>query len=176
MTAAAAFASISGSSDDLQQVVAVCESMRDYCLIGGLAINCHVEPVYTMDADFALAAAHLDPVRQRLEAIGFTVEDHPHSLNALRAGSQLRIQFTKDARYAGFPSRAEVRETLGLRLRVASLPDLVQAKTWAWSDPNRRLSKRKKDELDLIRIAEKFPQFVGQLPEAIRSQLGGNRP
>ena len=175
MTAADAFESISSSGDDLQQVVTVCESMRDYCLIGGLAINCHVEPVYTMDADFALAPAHLDPVRRRLEAIGFTVEDHPHSLNALRAGSQLRIQFTKDARYAGFPARAEVRETLGLRLRVASLPDLVQAKVWAWIDPNRRLSKRKKDELDLIRIAEKYPQFIAGLPETIRRQFGENR-
>ena len=129
-----------------------------------------------MDADFALAASHLAPIRQRLEALGFAVEDHPHSLNALRAGSQLRIQFTKDARYADFPVRAEVRETLGVRLRVASLPDLVRAKIWAWSDPNRRLSKRKKDELDLIRIAEKYPQFIEQMPEAIRNQLGGNRP
>ncbi len=174
MTASDAFESISGSGDDFQQVVAVCESLRDYCLIGGLAINCHVEPVYTMDADFALAAAQLVPVRQRLEALGFAVEDLSHTLNALRAGSQLRIQFTKDARYADFPSRAETRETLGVRLRVASLADLVQAKTWAWSDPTRRLSKRKKDELDLIRIAEKYPQFTERMPEAIRRQLGGN--
>ena len=172
MTAAFTFNSISGGGDDLQQVVAACEALGDYCLIGGLAINCYVEPVYTMDADFALAAAHLEPLRQQLVALAFQVEDHPHSLNALRAGSQLHIQFTKDARYAGFPARAELRETLGLRLRVAALPDLVQAKTWAWSDPQRRLSKRKKDELDLIRIAENFPQFLPQLPDAIRRQLG----
>ncbi len=171
MTAAKAFESISGSGDDLQQVVAVCDALRDYCLIGGLAVNCYVEPVYTMDADFALATAHLDTVKQRLAALGFKVEDHPHSLNALRPGSQLSIQFTKDSRYADFHARAEIRETLGLRLRVASLADLVQAKVWAWSDPKRRLSKRKKDELDLIRVAEKFPQFIPQLPEAIRRQL-----
>jgi hypothetical protein len=171
VTASAAFESVSGSGDDLKQVVAVCESLRDYCLIGGLAINCHVEPVYTMDADFALAAAHLGAVKQRLMELGFKVEDQEHSLNAIRPGSQLRIQFTKDPRYAAFSERAEVRETLGLRLRVASLADLVQAKSWAWSDPRRRLSKRKKDELDLIRIAEKFPQFIAQLPEAIRRQM-----
>jgi hypothetical protein len=171
VTAAKAFEFISGSGDDLQQVVAVCEALRDYCLIGGLAINCYVEPVYTMDADFALAATHLDTVKQRLATLGFKVEDHEHSIYALRPGSQLSIQFTKDARYADFPARAEVRETLGLRLRVASLADLVQAKIWAWSDPQRRLSKRKKDELDLIRVAEKYPQFIPQLPEAIRRQL-----
>jgi hypothetical protein len=172
MTASTAFGAISGSSDDFQQVVALCESLPDYCLIGGLAINCYVEPVYTMDADFVLAAAHLDPVRPRLTALGFEVEDHPHSLNALRPGSQLRIQFTKDRRYADFPSRAEVRETLGVHLRVAALPDLLRAKIWAWSDPEHRLSKRKKDELDLIRIAEKYPQFVSQLPKELCGQLG----
>jgi hypothetical protein len=172
MTASAAFDSISGSGDDFQQVVALCESLRDYCLIGGLAINCYVEPVYTMDADFALAAAHLDSLKQRLAALGFKVEDHPHSLNATRSGSQLSIQFTKDERYAGFPARAEIRQTLGVRLRVACLADLVQAKIWAWSDPQRRLSKRKKDELDLIRVAEKYPEFAARLPDAIRRQLG----
>lgn len=171
MTASAAFESVSGSGDDLKRVVAVCESLRDYCLIGGLAINCYVEPVYTMDADFALAAAHLDTVRQRLLKLGFKVEDHEHSLNAIRSGSQLQIRFTKDPRYTAFPARAELRETIGLRLRVAALPDLVQAKIWAWNDPQRRLSKRKKDELDLIRIAEKYPQFVSQLPELIRREL-----
>jgi hypothetical protein len=56
-------------------------------------------------------------------------------------------------------------------LRVASLADLVQAKIWAWSDPQRRLSKRKKDELDLIRIAEKYPAFLQQLPGPLREQL-----
>lgn len=171
MTAAKAFESISGSGDDLQQVVAVFNALHDYCLTGGLAINCHVEPVYTMDAGFALAAAHLDVVKRWLGAIGFRVEDHEPSLNALRPGSQLSIQFTKDARHAEFPSRAEVRETLGLRLRVAALAGLVPAKIWAWSDPKRRLSKRKKDEPDLIRVVEKYPRFIPQLPEAIQRQL-----
>lgn len=171
MTAAAAFEHISGSGDDFQQVAALCESLGDYCLIGGLAINCYLEPIYTMDADFAVSATHLAVLGGRLRALGFTIEDQPHSLNALRPDSQLRIQFTKDERYAGFPARAELRETLGVRLRVASLPDLVQAKIWAWTDPQRRLSKRKKDELDLIRIAESHPQFTSQLPEAIRRQL-----
>ena len=172
MTANFAFSSISGSDDDFQRVVTLCESLRDYCLIGGLAVNCYVEPVYTMDADFALAGAHQAAVRRELARLGFELEEHPHSLNATRPGSQLRIQFTRDERYADFSARAEVRETLGVRLRVASLPDLVRAKIWAWSDPERRLSKRKKDELDLIRIAEKHPQYLAQLPEPIRLQLG----
>lgn len=62
-------------------------------------------------------------------------------------------------------------ETLGVRLRVACLEDLVQAKIWEWSDPRRRLSKRKKDELDLIRIAESYPEFLPTLPASIRVLL-----
>lgn len=171
MTAAHAFQAISGSGDDLRQVVAVCAALRDYCLIGVVAINCYVEPVYTMDADFTMAVAHLEPIRKELLGLGFKVEDHLHSFRAIRPDSQFHIQFTKDARYADFPKLAEVRETLDLRLHVAALPNLVQAKIWAWSDSQRRLSKRKNDELDLIRIAEKFPQFTAQMPEAIRPQL-----
>jgi hypothetical protein len=171
MTAPEAFSSISASGDDFGQVVSLCEALGDYCLIGGLAINAYVEPVYTMDADFVLAAAQLPAAEQALIEAGFTVENFPHSMNALRPGSQLRIQFTRDSRYAGFPSRAERREVLGRPLHVGALADLVQAKIWAWSDPQRRLSKRKKDELDLIRIAEKYPAFVQQLPGPLREQL-----
>jgi hypothetical protein len=50
------------------------------CLIGGLAINHYVEPVVTLDADFALAASGgvADALQRRL-----SVEEFPHSLNAL---------------------------------------------------------------------------------------------
>jgi hypothetical protein len=172
MTDGEAFTTITGSGDDFAQVVALCEQLGDYCLIGGLAINAYVEPVYTMDADFVLTAGHLVRARASLDQAGFRLEEFPHSLNALRAGSQLRIQFTKDPRYAEFPKRAEQRQVLGRMLRVACLDDLFQGKLWAWSDPERRVTKRKKDELDLMRIAEKFPQFVPQLPAEIRRQLG----
>ncbi len=93
------FTAIAGSGDDFAQVVALCEQLGDYCLIGGLAINAYVEPVYTMDADFVLTSGQLPPAEAALRAAGFVLEDFPHSLIALRPGSQLRIQFTKDLRY-----------------------------------------------------------------------------
>jgi hypothetical protein len=37
----------------------MCEGSGPYCLIGGLAVNCYVEPVYTLDADFVVMAAGL---------------------------------------------------------------------------------------------------------------------
>jgi hypothetical protein len=48
------------------------------------------------------------------------------------------------------------------------LENVVRGKIW---DPTRRLSKRKKDELDLIRIAEKYPELRTMMPPAISNQL-----
>ena len=48
--------------------------------------------------------------------------------------------------------------------------DVVQGKLWAYSDPRRRLSKRKKDELDLIRPAEKYPELKASYPSELRDQ------
>ena len=60
---------------------------------------------------------------------------------------------------------------LGCEAKVAALRDLVTGKVMAWSDPQRRLSKRKKDEADLIRLAEDYPEIRPQLPESLRRQL-----
>ena len=48
---------------------------------------------------------------------------------------------------------------LGIRAKIACLEDVTQGKLRAYSDPRRHLSKRKKDELDLIRLAEDHPQL-----------------
>jgi hypothetical protein len=133
-------------------------------LIGGLAVNCYVEPVYTLDADFVFGAAGLASLTAGLSNEGFKVEEHAHSVNATAQGSQLRIQFTTDDRYQVFIARATDAEVLGVRVRVACLEDVTQGKLWAYSDPNRRLSKRKKDELDLIRLAEAYPNLKSGYP------------
>lgn len=59
-------------------------------------------------------------------------------------------------------------------LVVAALPDLVAAKIDAWSEPRRRPNKRRKDELDLLRLAEAHPDVVDALlpiPLLGRAQL-----
>ena len=60
---------------------------------------------------------------------------------------------------------------LGIRVRVASLRDVTQGKLWAFGDPHRRLSKRKKDELDLIRLAEVHPELREMYPRELREQI-----
>ena len=60
---------------------------------------------------------------------------------------------------------------LGIRVKVACREDVTQGKLWAYGDPHRRLSKRKKDELDLIRLAEAYPELKSRYPSELREQL-----
>jgi hypothetical protein len=160
-----------GGATDFCDVVRLCKSLGPYCLIGGLAVNCYVEPVYTLDADLVLVPGALSELPSRLQAAGFAVETFPHSINGQRGSSQLRIQFTTDPRYGEFPARAREFVVLGETVAVASLEDVFQGKLWAWFDPARRLTKRKKDELDLLRLAESYPILRASLPPDIRNLL-----
>ena len=174
MTAQEAFnAASKGGFNDLEAVLALCRKHGGYCVIGGLAVNTYVRPVFTMDADFVIATDKLPVIRADLVAAGFALHDEEWSLNAQMPGSELRIQFTKDARYQPFPAAAVPAKVLGCDALVASLRDLVTGKILAWSDPKRRLSKRKKDETDLIRLAEDYPDVRPQLPDELRRQLPG---
>lgn len=169
MTDKDAFELISqGGATDFAKTIAVCSATGPYCMIGGLAVNCYVEPVYTMDADIVISSPSLDSVRTQLQASGFSLEEFPHSLNAQMPGSALRIQFTKDPRYQAFVARATDKKVLGVSVKVAALEDLVQGKVWAWEDSTRRLSKRQKDQADLVRIAETFPEVRKLLPKPLQ--------
>jgi hypothetical protein len=144
-----------GGATDFHRLIDVCESFGPYCLIGDLAVNCHVEPVYTLDADVVVTPSHLPKLTAHFKA----------------PESDLRIQFTTDERYQAFPARATEAEVLGVRVKVARLEDVTRGKLWAYSDPQRRLSKRKKDELDLIRLAEAYPELKSSYPAELRAQL-----
>ncbi|MGH9815251.1 MAG: hypothetical protein ACRD5F_12280 [Candidatus Acidiferrales bacterium] len=170
-----------GGASDFARVVEICRRLGPYCLVGGLAVNCYVEPVYTLDADFVLVAARMEHLKQELLQMGFSVDEFPHSLNARAPESELRIQFTRDARYQPFLGRAQEKEVLGVRVSVAKLEDLVQGKLWAFLDPERRLTNfgasalatRKKDELDLLRLAETYPHLRDLYSLELRTQLEG---
>jgi hypothetical protein len=160
-----------GGATDFARLIQACESFGPYCLIGGLAVNCYVEPVYTLDADIVVVSTSLPKLSTYLREQGFKTEEHPHSVNALAPGSKLRIQFTTDERYQTFLGRSVEAEVLGVGVRVACLEDIARGKLWAYGDPQRRLSKRKKDELDLIRLAEAYPELRSLYPSELREQL-----
>ena len=54
-------------------------------------------------------------------------------------------------------------------MKVASLEDVLQSKIWAYSDEERRKSKRQKDLADIFRLVESYPDLKELLPESIRN-------
>jgi hypothetical protein len=163
-----------GGGNDFQATVELLERLGEpWCLIGGLAINVYCEPVYTNDADFIVVISQLELVCAELAGLGFTISRHRFSVNAQLPSSSLIVQFTTDPRYQDFLARATPDgEVLGVQCRVAALADLFQGKLWAAADPERRPTKRAKDELDLLRIADTYPKYLPLLPPALRARLG----
>lgn len=176
MTAEEVYQSVTnGGTSDFAAAVKIFEGFGPWCLIGGLAVNSYVEPVYTVDADFVIVAANLSPVSTALDAAGFSLQTFAHSVNARRPESQLSLQLTTDFRYQDFPERAERKEVLGVTVPVAALEDIIRGKVWAWEDRDRRLTKRKKDELDLLRLAEAYPHLASSMPAEIVRQIEGGQ-
>lgn len=172
ITATEVFDSVTnGGSNDFAAVVQILNKHGRWCLVGGLAVNCYVEPVFTIDADIVVASSALEEIQKDLATTGFQITSHEHSVNAQMKGSDLRIQFTTDSRYQEFLDETEAHSVLGIKVPVTSLPNIIRGKVWAWSDAKRRLSKRKKYELDLIRIAEKYAEFRKLMPSEITDQL-----
>ncbi len=163
---------VTGSgSTDFATLVTILNRHGRWCLIGGLAVNCYVEPVYTLDADIVVSASQLPSIRKELIEAGFSTQEFPHSLNAQMAGSNLRIQLTLDERYQDFVGDATAKDVLDQRVPVASLANLIRGKVWALQDAQPRPTKRKKDELDLMRILEAYPETRHLMPDEIKQQV-----
>lgn len=162
-----------GGSKDLKKIIEVLDANSDYCLIGGMALNCYVDPVYTADADFALAVKDIDAVKAALLAAGMEIKENKHNLSVYSPGSKLIVHITTDEQYQQFPARAESKCLFDdeISVKVASLVDLTQGKIWAFQDSCRRLTKRTKDRLDLQRIGINYPDLMPLLPEAIQQEI-----
>lgn len=172
MTAEEVYQSVTnGGTSDFAAAVQIFEGFGPWCLIDDLAVNSYVEPVYTVDADFVIVSDNLSRVSGALDAAGFSLQTFAHSLNARRPESQLSLQLTTDPRYQDFPERAERKKVLGVMVPVASLEDIILGKVWACEDRDRRLTKRKKDELDLLRLAEAYPHLASSMPMEIVRQM-----
>jgi hypothetical protein len=172
MTAAEVYESVTnGGASDFADVTAILNRNKPWCLIDGLAVNCYVEPVYTIDVDLVVVAKNLAQIQRELEAAGFAVQRFERSTNAQRGDSKLNLQFTTDPRYQDFLGSESERQVLGIAVPVATLENIIRGKVWAWQDAAGRLSKRKKDELDLLRIAEAYPELRRQIPAQIVEQL-----
>lgn len=158
-------------SDLLQRLLALLDAHGiRYCVIGGQAVNAYVDPLVSLDLDLAVAAEQVGRLESLL-ATDFKVQRFPHSLNVSLPGSDLRVQFQTDARYAAFVERSVPGRVLGLNLPVATLVDVLRGKVWAAQDPGRRPSKRQKDLADIARLLEAHPDLRELVPSDVLERL-----
>jgi hypothetical protein len=160
----------------LRAVIAVLEaSGTAYAVIGGIAIQLHSkEPRTTLDVDVAVRR-FADVPRDALVAAGFVHEGrHTHSDNWRAPGSAPRsqrtvIQFSaEDVGIEAAIARAHSVDAGGFTLRVAGPADLLVLKLAAAEAPTRRPSKRRQDLLDIVMLAEEYPEVGREVPELER--------
>jgi len=160
-----------GKSDVVQVFLnALAELGAEYCVIGGLGVNAYVEPVVSLDLDVVIATDYIEKVCNAVEK-QFSVERFPFRIELTSSQSDLRIQLQTDPRYQGFIRNASVREVLGYQMSVAALEDVLQGKIWAYSDEQRRRSKRQKDLADILRLVEAYLPLEEKLPASVRKML-----
>ena len=156
-----------GEKDIIQEIIDLMDRKNiEYCVIGGLAVNAYVEPVVSLDLDIVVMVDGIDKLIESTRD-KFTIEKFPHSINLGSKDSDIRIQLQIDERYQDFIKRASIKNIMGYKMMVASLEDVLTGKVWAYSDKQRRGSKRQKDLADIMRIIESFPEIKSKLPESI---------
>ncbi len=160
-----------GKTDILQIFLdALSQVGADYCAINGFAVNAYAEPVVSLDLDVVVAATNIKEVCAAVEK-HFKIERFTHSVNLSSSESDLRIQLQTDARYQGFIRHATIRNVLGYEMKVATIEDVLTGKIWAYSDEERRMSKRQKDLADIMRLVEAYPELTNKLPTEIRNKM-----
>ena len=156
-----------GKKDIIQDIIDLLNQNNiKYCVIGGLAVNAYVEPVVSLDLDIVVVVEGLDKLLESARD-KFQIEKVPHRINLGSKDSDVRIQLQTDKRYQDFIKKASVKDIMGYEMNVASLEDVLEGKVWAYSDIQRRGSKRQKDLADIMRIIESFPELKSILPGSI---------
>jgi hypothetical protein len=161
-----------GGTDDVMRLVDVLERADiAWCAIGGVAVNHWAEqPMVTQDVDLVVAADAVDRAVSLLEQAGFRAERFAWSIN-FKGQSVVSVQLSTEDFYRDFPARAVAADVHGILMRVASLEDTLRGKIKAWSEPERRQSKRIKDLADVARLVEAHPRLWDQLPQELRSHI-----
>lgn len=163
-----------GGGGDVLRLVEVLERLElPWCMIGGLAVN-HwaLEPLATADVDLVIAHEKVEQAIDALVVAGFKAEKFPWSIN-LKGSSKVSVQISTEEFYREFPSRSVSADVHGILMRVASLNDTLAGKLAAWSDAERRPSKRQKDLLDIMRLVEAHPELKEDLSPELLAQLSG---
>jgi len=161
-----------GGTDDVMRMVDCLERADiPWCAIGGVAVN-HwaVEPMVTQDVDFVVSASAITFTIKILAEAGFWPEKFAWSVN-FKGQSRLSLQLNTEEFYRDFPARGLPADVHGILLRVASLEDTLQGKMKAWSEAQRRQSKRIKDLGDIARLVEAHSQLWPLLTPELKQQI-----
>ena len=162
----------SGGTDDVMRLVD-CLERADivWCTIGGVAVNHWAkQPMVTQDIDFVVTSDSIERTVSLLVEAGFRSEKFEWSIN-FQGRSAVSIQLSTEDFYRDFPSRAVPADVHGILLRVASLEDTLKGKIKAWSDLERRQSKRIKDLADIARLVEAHPHLWTLLTNDLKQQI-----
>ena len=161
-----------GGGGDVSLLVATLERREiPWCMIGGLAVNHWArEPMATADVDVVIAAERVDEAVKALCAAGFTARKFKWSFN-LKGRSKVSVQISTEKAYREFPGRAVPADIHGILMRVASLTDTLTGKLLAYSDKERRASKRQKDLTDILRLVEAHPKLRKLLPADVARKI-----
>ena len=162
----------SGGTDDVMRLVDCLErSDVSWCAIGGVAVNHWAEePMVTQDVDFVVATDAIERTVSLLEDAGFRSERFQWSVN-FKGRSIVSIQLSTEEFYRDFAAHAVPADVHGILMRVSSLEDTLKGKMKAWSDSQRRQSKRIKDLGDIARLVEAHPRLWDSLSDDLKRQL-----
>ncbi len=161
-----------GGTDDVMRLVDCLERADiPWCAIGGIAVN-HwaAEPMVTQDVDIVVAAPEIERSVHLLEEAGFRSERFEWSVN-FRGQSRISIQLSTEDFYREFPARSVAADIHGILMRVAAIEDTLKGKIKAWSEPERRQSKKIKDLGDIARLVESHPRLWEQLPPPLQQLI-----
>ena len=162
----------SGGTDDVMRMVD-CLERADiaWCAIDDMAVNHWArEPMVTQDVDFVVAVDSIERTIALLNEAGFKSETFDWSVN-FQGRSKVSLQLSTEDFYREFPSRSVPADVHGILMRVASLEDTLRGKIKAWSEPERRQSKRIKDLADIARLVEAHPELWDSLTDELKQNV-----
>jgi hypothetical protein len=162
----------SGGTDDVMCLID-CLERADirWCAIGGVAVNHWAsEPMVTQDVYFVVTIEEIERSVALLEGVGFKAERFAWSIN-FTGSSKISIQLSTEDFYRDFPARSVPADVHGILMRVASLEDTLRGKIKAWSDKERRQSKKLKDLGDIARLIESHPHLWEMLDDEFKKLI-----
>ncbi|MEW6557218.1 MAG: hypothetical protein AB1349_07680 [Elusimicrobiota bacterium] len=172
MTEKEFFNKVSNSKTDfLQEFINLLKKEKvTFCVIGGLGVNAYTEPVVTMDCDLVIAPSSVNKIIPEIKR-HWEIKKFKHSVYVYSKKSDLRIQLQTAPELQKCLKNATEKNVLGYKLPVASIEDIFESKIASALEPERRESKRRKDQSDILRMIEVKKRLLQLFPDELKKEL-----